>query len=253
MTASAVAERVQEIYGDELREDGGVVQVSSAWRDTQGILRSLKIGAHAPRSETDAFALGLARARADVIVTTGQILRHEPHLQHRIGSEAGLDFSAWRRDRLGRTQPPLVAVLTSGRSIRWDHPVFSGPSPVLLFTHEAQGRILSKEARSREVEVIGTEEPSLRALLQWLTARPAMRTVTLEVGPSSMASLSSDGFLPDSIREWMLSVCLSPSISEIGLGDPWPDLSEARNGGLRLQSDHRSEEESGPWAFQRFR
>jgi len=102
MTASAVAKRVQELYGDELLEDAGVVQVCSAWRDAQGVLRSVRVGPHAPRSETDGFALALARARADVIVTTGQILRDEPGLQHEIGSASGIDFAAWRRGWVGR-------------------------------------------------------------------------------------------------------------------------------------------------------
>jgi len=253
MTVSAVAERVRELYGDDLLEDGGVVQVSSAWRDAQGGLRSLRIGPHAPRSETDGFVLALARARADVIVTTGQILRHEPRLQHRIESEPALDLLAWRRDRLGRTEPPRVAILTSGRSIDWDHPVFSGPSPVLLFTHESQEKRLSEAARGRNVEVIGSEAPSLHALLQWGVAGGAARTITLEVGPSSLASMSSEGSLAGSIHEWMLSVYLSPSVSERALGDPWPDLSDAHHGGLRLRTEHRLEEESGAWAFQRFR
>ena len=254
MTAAAVAKRVQELYGDELLEDGGVVQVCSGWRDAHGLLRSVRVGPHAPQSETDGFALALARARADVIVTTGQILRDEPELQHEIGSASGMNLSAWRRERLGRPAAPLIAVLTSGRSVDWSHPVFSGPSRVLLFTRDDQVGRLSEEARSRDVEVIGEPEPSLASLLDRLSASSAIRTVALEVGPRSMASLSpvGPGWMGQ-VQEWMLSLCLAPSLSSLAQGEPWPDLSDPANGGLCQLSEYRSEEVSGPWAFQRFR
>ncbi|MAI27736.1 MAG: hypothetical protein CMN75_17055 [Spirochaeta sp.] len=254
MTAAAVAERVQELYGDELLEDGGVVQVCSAWRDPQGLLRSVRVGPHAPQSQTDGFVLALARARADVIVTTGQILRDEPGLQHEIGSESGLNLSAWRRERLGRPAAPLIAVLTSGKSVDWSHPVFSGSSRVLLFTRDAQVGSLLEEGRSRGVEVIGEPEPSLASLLGRLGASAAIRTVVLEVGPRSMTSLFSAGSgSMGQVQEWMLSLCLAPSLSSRAQGEAWPDLSDPENEGLGLLSEYRSEEVSGPWAFRRFR
>ena len=254
MTAAAVAKRVQELYGTELLEDGGVIQVCSAWRDPQGLLRSVRVGPQAPRSETDGFALALARARADVIVTTGQILRDEPELQHEIGSASGMNLSAWRREKLGRPAAPLIAVLTSGRSLDWNHPVFSGPSSVLLFTGEAQAKSLSEKARSLGVEVIGEPEPSLGSLLDRLRSSSAIRTVALEVGPKSMSSLSSMGSASlGRVQEWMLSLCLAPSIPSLAQGEPWPDLSDPEIGGLRLLSEYSSEETSGPWSFRRFR
>ena len=250
MTALAVARQVRELYADDLLEDEGVLQVSSGWLDAQGVLHSIRIGPQAPRSATDGFALGLARARADIIVTTGRILRDEPELVHEIASDPRLDLSAWRREHLRRSSPPEVAVLTSGRALDWNHPVFSRASRVSIFTGEDQRRALATEAKARGVKLITDPEPTLEGLLAYLGTRHEVRTVTLEVGPSTVASLYAGG---GHVQEWMLSACLAETIAQEVVGDPWPDSSQRLRAGLRLRSERRLEEESGPWAFQRFR
>jgi len=250
MTALAVARRVGELYNDDLLEDEGVLQVSSGWIDPQSVLHSLRIGPQAPRSATDGFVLGLARARADIIVTTGRILRDEPGLVHEIASDPQLDLSAWRREHLLRSSLPEVAVLTSGRALDWNHPVFSGGSRVSIFTGEDQSNALSIKAKERGVKLITDPEPTLEGLLAYLGTRDEVRTVTLEVGPSTVASLYAGG---GHVQEWMLSACLAETIAQEAVGDLWPDASQRLRAGLRLRSECRLEEESGPWAFQRFR
>ncbi|MFP6639434.1 MAG: hypothetical protein VCC04_04250 [Myxococcota bacterium] len=250
MTARAVARRVAWLYQDDLLRDVGVLQVSSGWRDALGATRSLKIGPATPRSETDAFVLGLARARADAIVTTGRILREEPSTRHALGGAEALDLAAWRRDLLGRPDPPRSVVLTSGREIDWSHPLFRGPRPVLVFTGERAAKELGDAARAVGAQLIAHPEPSLGALLSYLRDLPDMRTVLLEVGPDTVRSVYTT---PSPVQEWMLSVHLADQIPQAVLGAPWPGPEQRRAAGLELLSERRVEEEDGSvWLFQRF-
>ena len=249
MTAGAVARRVEWLYQDDLLRDVGVLHVSSGWRDAVGTVRSLKLGPATPRSETDAFVLGLARARADAVVTTGRILREEPSMLHALGGREDLDLAAWRQDRLGRRDPPRCVVLTSGRAVDWSHPVFAGPLPVLVFTGEQAAKALAEAARAVGAQLVAHPEPSIEALIGYLRGQQEMRTISLEVGPSTVRSLYS---MRGSVQEWMLSVHLADGLPQGVSGASWPGPAERTAAGLELLSERVLEEEGGVWAFQRF-
>ena len=70
MERRSVAERVARLYSSDVdwRSASGRVHVA-AIHHASGC--ALAIGPSAPRSASDRFVLGFARARADVIVTTG--------------------------------------------------------------------------------------------------------------------------------------------------------------------------------------
>ena len=249
MTTRAVADRVQEIYGENLVADAGVVQVSSGWEDADSDLHGIRIGPSAPRSSTDEFVLGLARARADVVVTTGRILRQEPDLQYRLSEAADLNLAAWRHDQLRRRTPAEILILTSGQDLDWDHPIFGGVSSVSLFmgTDAAASEMVA--SRPPGVRVIPDSAPSLQSLLQFLRARTDVGTISLEVGPSTAGSLYRR---PGWIQEWMLSVYLAVSLPKAVMSGLWPNAAARAAAGLSLKSEHIQEEESGTWAFQRF-
>ena len=88
-------------------------------------LHTLRIDAHAPRSPYDWFALNLSRARAELIVLTGAILRDEPLLTGNVLAEYGGVLGEWRREVWGRERAVAVCVLTAG-PVDFNHPLFSG-------------------------------------------------------------------------------------------------------------------------------
>ena len=91
-----VAQAIERLYGERLEDEVGVLHVASAWRDETGRLFALRIGPDTPSSATDGFALALARARCDAILSTGKILRDEPGLRHRPDPVDPQGLTAWR-------------------------------------------------------------------------------------------------------------------------------------------------------------
>ena len=86
-------------------------------------LYTLRVDDKSPRSPYDWFALNLSRARADLIVLTGAILRDEPQLTGNVLAEYKAALMEWRRQVWGRQHPPSVCVLTAG-PVDFTHPLF---------------------------------------------------------------------------------------------------------------------------------
>ena len=131
-TADAVRAESMRIYGSELRNTG-VVHVTAVWQRAGGYLVTLRSGSSTgddpPRIVHDAFALGIARARADAILTTGEILRREPDLRHGLPGPGALPLglAEWRRTVLGKTTPPILWVMTRSGDLDFAHPAFGHP------------------------------------------------------------------------------------------------------------------------------
>ena len=215
------AQRIREIYGDDLLGPAGVVHVTSAWSAPDGRLFSLRIGPDTPHSATDSFALELARARADAIVTTGQILRDEPGLTNALRDP---ELGAWRRERLGKLEPPLTLVLSRGADLDRSHPLFA----------------------ASEVSV---RNASLRDSLGWLRDERGIASVAIESGPSTARALYDE---PLAVDELMLSICRTPLLPEGARGAELFDLS-VLDRLFEQRSECTREEESGTWSFLRFR
>ena len=76
MPAQHLHARLEALYGvRELPRAAGVLHVAAVWAERPDRLTVLEITAQTPKSDDDAFALSLARARADAVLTTGAILR----------------------------------------------------------------------------------------------------------------------------------------------------------------------------------
>lgn len=211
--------RIQEVYGLGLPEPAGVLHAMSAWRDPEGRLFILRIAPDTPRSATDAFALGLSRARVDAIVTTGQILRDEPALTTDLADPR---LVAWRRERLGKSRPPLVVVLSRGQGLDRSHPLFAA------------------------AEVCVRSE-GLRDALAWLRDERGITSVAVEAGWSTSRLVYQP---PLAIDELLLSICQSPELPPgIQGGELLPREAFVRL--FRGRSEHHSNEESGPWSFLR--
>ncbi len=215
------ARRIREIYGDDLLAPAGAVHVTSAWSDRDGRLFTLRIGSDTPRSATDFFALELARARTDAIVTTGQILRDEPDLTCDLTHP---EVVAWRRERLGKSAPPLTLVVSRGTGLDRSHPLF------------AASEVIVRNA-------------SLRDSLDWLRDERGITSVAIEAGPSTTRPLYEE---PVAVDELMLSLCRVPALPEaVRAGELLELAAFDRLFGQR--SECTLEEESGTWSFLRFR
>ena len=240
--SSAFAQRIERLFGDPLLEPAGVAQVASVARDDRGRLALLRAGAGAPASETDRFVLEVSRARADVIVTTGKILREEPELRLDLGKAS----AHWRAAELGKTRPAQLLVLTSGRELPVRHPVFSGPGAVVIFTDDGGAETLKRRDFALRPEIVTHAAPSLRAASAFAQQRGA-ETVSIEAGASSSAPLYAS---PLGLDELLLGVFLG-ALDEAQLAERLPPLETLQ----RLLPVGRPgievREPSGSWRFYR--
>lgn len=128
----------------------------------------------------------VSRARADAILTTGQNLRLEPQGTHTLQGPGTLPeaLAAWRRERLGKTSPPHLLVLSRGKDLDLDHPAFKTPSRSFLFTTEESAFALEAAATERGIEVVGAAEPSPAAAVEFLRQELGAATISVEAGPT---------------------------------------------------------------------
>ncbi len=248
--ADVVAERVRRLYGDdELSDPAGVVHVAAVGREPDGELVVLKINQSSPRSPHDRFALDLARARADVIVTTGAILRAEPRLRYELASDKADDLHTWRMDQLGRPTPPLVVVLTGREDIDLNHPTLHGWAKPWIFTNVDSAKSLHGRLPPH-VGLAGVPSPDVESLIDWARRRFDARSITIEAGPTTTRPLYEEGQGTCPVDELMLSV-FEGTIPSAARGDPF-----ARSADLERNFDQHREgepidEASGPWRFVR--
>ncbi len=248
--ASECRRRILEIYGDALETAGGVLHVAAVWRDPEGRLPTLRIEAGAPRSATDRFVLGLARARADAVLTTGRILREEPDLQHRYHEDLAIEaaLAEWRRAILGKRHRPTSVVLTSGRDLNFRHSLFAGPSPVWILTPPEAAAALRARGLPRGVTACGVANLTLRRGIETLRER-GFATVAVEAGASTSRALYEPGWRVD---ELSLSFFAGAELSTSLRGPAF--LSAARLAASLGSpvSLHVEQEPDGRWLFARF-
>jgi len=243
-----VSERVCRLYGDEkLSDPAGVVHVAAVGREPDGELVVLEINQSTPRSANDRFALDLARARADVIVTTGAILRAEPRLRYELASDRADDLHAWRMDQLGRPTPPLIVVLTGREDIDLDHPTLHGWAQPWIFTNVDSAKALHGRL-PEHVGLAGVPSPDLQTLIDWARRRFDARSITIEAGPTTTRPLYKNG--PGLVDELMLSM-FEGTIPSESRGGPFASQASLERSFARRQEGPPIEEPSGPWRFVR--
>jgi riboflavin biosynthesis pyrimidine reductase len=261
--ATAVAERVRRLYGDDsLRDPAGVIHVAAVGREPDGELVVLKINQSTPHSIHDRFALDLARARADVIVTTGAILRAEPGLRYELASDRAEALHTWRMDQLGRPTPPLVVVLTGREDIDLDHPTLHGWAQPWIFTNVDCAKALHGRLPTH-VGLAGVPSPDLETLIDWARRRFDARSITIEAGATTTRPLyypqppqqqppqeRRQGEGQGLVDELMLSV-FEGTIPSAARGDPFVSQRTLAHQFMRRYEGEPILEESGPWRFVR--
>ncbi|MCG8590583.1 MAG: dihydrofolate reductase family protein [Proteobacteria bacterium] len=246
------AEALHPGSGDDRRSDAGVLHGTAAWASPNGPLLCLRIDAHTPASPTDFFALSLARARADAIVTTGATLRAEPELRHEAGTGAlARGLADWRSRVAERTAPPVSVVLTRSGELDADHALLADPARrVWIATGEDGARALAPRRLPAHVEVWTLAQPSLRAVVAGLRSERGLGTVVVEAGPSAARELYTP---PVAVDELWLSLCGVEPAPDVVEHAPLPSLTELEHRLGPPRSGVDGDEPSGPWSFRRYR
>ncbi len=181
-TASEVSARLSTIYGVDPAEARGVIHIVAAARGPDGCLRALRVGPHAPPSETDFLLLQAVRARADVIVTTAANLRAEPDLAHDLVGEAAAALREYRKHVVGSKEPVHVFVLTQSGDLPADHPAFRDAAVQhVLAPPDSIARAAARvPARTAKHPMPDLSVASAVALAR----RLGFRTISIEAGPT---------------------------------------------------------------------
>lgn len=242
-----IDEALTKAYGSDLSERSAVSHITAVWEEQPGVLRTIRINEHAPKSERDFFVLNASRARADAIITTGKILRDEPELTYVLAGpdEAVAALHKWRKEKWGLSEPPWILVLTSGRDLDLDHPVFHGWARPMIFTSD---RGAARHLAHARIPVVADEAPSIRRAIQHLHRARGCQSVSIEAGPNTSRELYDE---PRVVDELLLSVFCGAELNHEAQGDAFLKLN-----GVRALFDEESsgehEEPSGPWRFSRF-
>jgi riboflavin biosynthesis pyrimidine reductase len=198
-----IERELERIYGGgDFSGPGGVLHAVAVCRDNGGGLSVLRTeAAGVPTSADDRLVLGVARARADAIVTTAANLRAEPRLSHRLHRDnlTCRALSEWQGRRSCQ-----VLVLTASGDLPLDHQVLAEtPAPVIV-TGSAGAELLRQRGfDSSRIEV--REQPSLRDTIALAQKSYGADTVLVEAGPSTARELYTHPILSD---ELMLSICI---------------------------------------------
>jgi riboflavin biosynthesis pyrimidine reductase len=148
----------------------------------------------AGESEDDKFLMGLLRAFADVVVIgTGTLLasptgRWRPAGVYPAGKEAFAELRA----RLGKTEHPAVAVVTTGASLDVTHPVLA--DALVLTT--VRGAAKLEGVVPNVVAVNDADWVDLRAALELLRGR-GHSLVLAEAGPTTFGELLAQGLVDE--------------------------------------------------------
>ena len=266
-----IERRLEGLYGSvDWSRQAGVLQVVAIAASPRVVIA---LGPAAPTSGTDRFVLGVARARADLVLTSGAILRAEPRLVHRFSDDPTEDdaLQRWRRERLGRDRPPALGVLSRSGQIPADHPAFRFAQAGFVWTGRSGrarlgGRVgalaVIDSVGDRSAGAGGRSAESLGGAIAYAQSSGAA-TVLVEAGPTLARALYSgprraDGAgealaePPGSLDELLLSRfegTLDPSavgpafVSDAAVQVRFPDP----------PSERRMEEPSGSWRFLRYR
>lgn len=232
--------RLRALYGEEPKLAPRVVHVAATSELPDGGRPVLRISAATPTSATDAFALEAARARVDAILTTGENLRREPSLRHRLGPEA----SAWRREVLGLDTPPRSIIWTRHPSEFLMHRLFTRETGAILLTPES-----TRGDQALETRCLVFRATSLVHAIDCIEAALGVRSTLIEAGPSTARDLYRT---PERVDELLLSIYRGPALPAALL---LPEFASAPEIESRLGAPvyTRTVEQDGiPWRFERY-
>lgn len=223
-SSHVVTEELRRLYGDAaLLEIPCVFHVVALWQPpTDGVLegerRVMHILPATPRSDTDTFVLSLARARAQAIITTGRILREEPHVRYEPLGPRAAALLTWRREVLGLSTPPRIIVLSRG-------PL--PPHPGLGPTAERLDSDLLTAIKTLQDQGVSS--------------------ICVEAGPTTARALYAPG---SPLRQLMLSTCQAAALPAAVIGPPLVPEATLQSCLPRRTPPHTRDEAGIPWTFE---
>ncbi len=272
-----LARRLDALFGSGIdwRRETGVVHVTAIGEPSRAVLA---IGPDAPRSATDRFVLGFARARADVIVTTGAILRAEPRLVHDTAEDPGeaAAWARWRAEVLARREAPVLLVLSASGALDLAHPALRAAPRTIVWT-TASGRERLGAVDPERVEIVvpcphsgadrspehgadadanGAAQAALEAALRGLRAGAALGgdgTIVIEAGPRATAGLYACPHSAGAVDELLLGIYAGGGCGAVAGPRMAPTDRLADGFGAGPRSSRWVEEPSGAWRFERYR
>jgi riboflavin biosynthesis pyrimidine reductase len=148
----------------------------------------------ADESEDDKFLMGLLRAFADVVLIGSGTLLASPKGRWRPAGvyPPGKQAFAELRTRLGKTEDPAVAVVTTGASLDVTHPVLA--DALVLTT--ARGAAKLEGVVPNVIAVTDGERVDLRVALRLLRDR-GHSLVLAEAGPTTFGELLAQGLVDE--------------------------------------------------------
>ena len=158
----------------------------------------------ADESEDDKFVMGLLRAFADVVLIGSGTLRASPKGRWRPDGvyPACKNAFAELRSRLGKSEHPAVAVVTTGASLDVTHPVLA--DAVVLTTVRGAARL--DGVVPNVVAVNDGDRVDLHAALELLRSH-GHSLLLAEAGPSTFGELVAEGLVDE------LFLTLSPVLA----------------------------------------
>jgi riboflavin biosynthesis pyrimidine reductase len=188
-----VPEQLATLYGDAIGLDEPCV-VANFVESLDGVVAVPRLPrSHAllgDESEADRFVLALVRACSDAVLVGSGTLLSSPRGTWRIDRAypPAAEALAELRARRGRSEQPLVAIVTTGASLDPAHPVLESGALVLT-TEGAVDKLRASVPEATEVlAVTGGETVDLAVALDVLRDR-GCPVVLSEAGPSVFGSL----------------------------------------------------------------
>lgn len=188
-------------------------------------------------SEADRFVLALMRTCADAVLVGSGTLLSSPQGTWRIDRAypAAAEALAELRVRRGRSDQPLVAVVTTGASLDPTHPVLaSGRALVLTTRAAADGLRASVPEASEVLAVTDAESVDLAAAIDVLRDR-GCSVVLSEAGPSLFGSLLASRLVDELFLTMSPLLAGRAGASRLGLVEGVELMPETRVAG-RLRS-----------------
>lgn len=195
-------DRLEGLLGRSLpgRIDGAtplaapVVLHVAAVAPIDGVRRVLRIGEQTPRSAVDFYLLSSTRAWADVVLTSGKILRDEPDLSFALSGPNDAAMRSLVEARTRRTNEPLrIAVLSSGTGLDEKMPVWRGGGEFTLVTNADGAERIDEWAGRAGVGVVSLDSVGPRTAVEWARRAAAgdgvAGRVSVELGANSSMNL----------------------------------------------------------------
>lgn len=163
---------------------------------------TLRINSQSPSSLFDKFILSVSRARCDLIVLTGAILRAEPNLTANLFIAENV-LKEWRKSLGIKTNESDICILTNNiNNIDPNHPIFTSSNNIDEMNNEQQSskvfiytgldsssnfNINNDNNNKIDPTVIRVAKPSLSSLIQ--DFRSTHSIISAECGPSTTSSI----------------------------------------------------------------